>query len=395
MRAIFLMAGLALAALAGPAGAAAEPARLGVDDFRSGCADGEIAPRLKNAYCTVLSGAGLDPTASFDIDGLFQECADQTEPYLTWEVQSAWCVVLAAVAEDDVLRADAFYWSAYALDELGRYDEAIADLDRAIELSPDFYNALLNRGLARRKNGQLEAAIADYGRAIEIDPDRETAYNNRGSVYLRLERYDLAIEDFRASLEREPGNLRTRYNFGLALEYAGYPEAALAIFDTVLASGDEAGRFVDLAQLQFQRAQAFIDLGDAVGAVAAFEGLLRHEPDDTDAHSALAQLRAFGPPAVRDLDKALYHARENLRLDPGDGIGVYTLARIQAEKGDLAEAVATHRRIIDNHWIYRGVYIDALKSQGYLDESAPSDRWSDAAQAALVACVRDNCETFE
>lgn len=393
MRAIILgvAGGIAVFGLAGIGPSDAKEIALGAADFHERCGSDEPDIRLKRAWCTVADVLSPDAEGTFDTMGLLYHCAYDAEPVLEWGLQIAFCDILAALSEEAAVRADARYWSAYALDEIGRYDEAIADLDHALQLQPDFYNALLNRGLAKRKNGDLSGAVDDYNAAIELEPARMDAYNNRGTVFLRQERYDRAIADFQKALDQQPGNSLTRFNLGLALQYEGRLRAALANYEALAAAGDAIGEVVDIAFLHGQRAEAYADLNDGPAAVAAYEDVVRYDPSESAAHFMLAQLRAFGPEEVRDLDMALFHAEENLRLDPADGVGVYVLARIHAAKGDIEAAVATHRQLADNHWVYKSLYISVLKQKGYLAADAPEDEWSDAAQAALAECARENC----
>ncbi len=64
------------------------------------------------------------------------------------------------------------------------YDEAIADLDRALELYPDFVYAYYNRANLLALSGKLPEAYEDYTRAIELNPQFAEAYYNRGLVQI-------------------------------------------------------------------------------------------------------------------------------------------------------------------------------------------------------------------
>ena len=57
--------------------------------------------------------------------------------------------------------------------QLGRYDEALADLNRAIELDPADAEAIGSRGQTYRLLGRLVEALADLNRARELDPGYE------------------------------------------------------------------------------------------------------------------------------------------------------------------------------------------------------------------------------
>ena len=60
--------------------------------------------------------------------------------------------------------------------------------------------ALADRGGAYLQKMQYEEAIADLNRALEINPGLSTAYNVRGAVYQFQGNYELATEDYTRAL---------------------------------------------------------------------------------------------------------------------------------------------------------------------------------------------------
>ena len=66
------------------------------------------------------------------------------------------------------------------------YDEAIADLNKAIKLYPDFSFAYYNRANLHAISGQLPEAYEDYTRAIELNPYFAEAYYNRGLIQIYM-----------------------------------------------------------------------------------------------------------------------------------------------------------------------------------------------------------------
>ncbi len=66
------------------------------------------------------------------------------------------------------------------------YDDAIADLNKAIKLFPLFAEAYYNRANLLAQSGKLPEALADYTKAIELDGEFAEAYYNRGVVQIFL-----------------------------------------------------------------------------------------------------------------------------------------------------------------------------------------------------------------
>jgi len=65
----------------------------------------------------------------------------------------------------------AYYNRGNVYADKGKYDLAIADFDRTIELEPDYANPYYGRGLIHRMRGEKEEAISDFERFLELGED--------------------------------------------------------------------------------------------------------------------------------------------------------------------------------------------------------------------------------
>ena len=93
-----------------------------------------------------------------------------------------------------------------ALGSLGRYDEAVRDFDRSLELDPGNAETLAAKGLAHTSLEQHEQAIEDYSRVLDLDPRATAVLYSRGIARMYVARFESAIEDFEAIIGIEPGN---------------------------------------------------------------------------------------------------------------------------------------------------------------------------------------------
>ena len=100
--------------------------------------------------------------------------------------------------------SSAYYNRGKEHENRGKFDDAIAEYTRAIEIKDDFFEAYRNRGMAYYRNGNYENAKADFDKAIEIKPNDAVAYENRANVYLKMEDYNNAIDDFDKAIEIGP-----------------------------------------------------------------------------------------------------------------------------------------------------------------------------------------------
>ena len=69
------------------------------------------------------------------------------------------------------------------------------DLDKVIELAPDFVFAYYNRGNILAALKDYRAAIVDYDRALELDPNLAEAYYNRGLTHIFLGNNRQGVQD--------------------------------------------------------------------------------------------------------------------------------------------------------------------------------------------------------
>ncbi len=134
---------------------------------------------------------------------------------------------------DKAIEIDPKYAEAYnnrgnAYRGKGEYDRAISDFNKAIEINPGYAGAYLNRGVAYFAKGEYDRAISDYNKAIEINPQYAIAYVNRGAVYNDKGEHDKAISDYNKALEIDPGDAAAYCNRGDTYRSKGQYDRAIS-----------------------------------------------------------------------------------------------------------------------------------------------------------------------
>ena len=88
------------------------------------------------------------------------------------------------------------------------YKEAIERFGECLELDPmnNSYNSaiLFNRATAFQKLAQNQEAIGDLNRAIELNEDYAKAYNKRGDIQLSMAEYEEAARDYERAKTLDP-----------------------------------------------------------------------------------------------------------------------------------------------------------------------------------------------
>ncbi len=230
-----------------------------------------------------------------------------------------------------------FFNVGNALDDLGRYEEAIASFDKAIEFEPDFHEAWNNRGAALGYLERYEEVIASCDKAIEFEPDFHEAWSNRGNALRNLERYEEVIASYDKALEVKPDFHEAWNNRGNAL-------FNLERFEEVIASYDKALEVKpDAHEVWNNRGNALFNLERFEEAIASYDKALEIKPDYATAWST----RGLVLSRLGHYDEALANHDEALKLQPEFPLWWTNRGIVLARSGGYEEALASCDKAVE------------------------------------------------
>lgn len=166
--------------------------------------------------------------------------------------------------------------------ETGRFDEAIVELKRAIQLYDKYIDAHNNLGVAYRKKGMLNEAVSEYKKALQLNPRYPYAHNNLGVLYAKSGLPDLAIEAFGNALANKPDYPDAHNNLGAVYIKKGFYEKAI---DECLAAIKFHNRYKDA---YYNLSVAYFNSKQYDKALDASKRVLSLEPDHHDAQEIIA-----------------------------------------------------------------------------------------------------------
>jgi tetratricopeptide (TPR) repeat protein len=123
---------------------------------------------------------------------------------------------------------------------------ALADFNKAIELTPDFASGYFSRGSLKYRMGDKVGALADYDKAIALRLKRVSAaknprlagvYNSRGNLERAKGDLSSASADFDEALEIKPDFVGAYINRGITKKAKGDLDGALADYNSALKIG--------------------------------------------------------------------------------------------------------------------------------------------------------------
>lgn len=105
--------------------------------------------------------------------------------------------------------------------------EALSDIEKAIDLTPEDETAYLLRGRIYEELSNPEVAEQNYQQVIELNPFNEEAYLLAGSLLIGQKKYDEAIEFFNEAIEIKPDFPKIYSERGKARNFKGDKKGAL------------------------------------------------------------------------------------------------------------------------------------------------------------------------
>lgn len=119
-------------------------------------------------------------------------------------------------------------------DRMGRHEDAVNELKEALKLNPNYAEALCNLGNIYACSGNYEEAVEKLKEALRINPELAIAHNNLGNIYALQKRSEEEIKEFKEALRINPDYAPAHNNLGNAYAEAGRFEDALREFQEAL-----------------------------------------------------------------------------------------------------------------------------------------------------------------
>jgi tetratricopeptide (TPR) repeat protein/transglutaminase-like putative cysteine protease len=184
---------------------------------------------------------------------------------------------IAALGPDKPNLAKAYNARAQVYRNMGDQLKAVADFTQSLNLQPDMYGSLVDRGTAYTILRRWERADADFKQAIQLRANLVQAYDARAYSYLIRGLLWRAVEDCDTAIRLAP---RTT----LCYAYRGRIRYLIADFEHGIADGTEAIRIQPAESgPHVNRGLNYLALAQYGNAVADFDEAIKLSPRNTDA----------------------------------------------------------------------------------------------------------------
>lgn len=219
--------------------------------------------------------------------------------------------------------------------QMGRIDDALALIGKAIRISPVHAVFHFNLALAHSARGDIDAAETSYRSAIALQADYADAHNNLGLILLHAKRANEARECFERAIASRSDFADARNNLGQAFESLGDIDRATSAYR-------EAIRHVP------HHVEALFNLGvlckaQPEEAAELYRRVLALRPDIPEAHNNLgAALQELG-----DWETSAAYIRHAIKLKPDYDEAHFNLGLVHKHCGCNDDAAASYLRAIE------------------------------------------------
>jgi tetratricopeptide (TPR) repeat protein len=181
---------------------------------------------------------------------------------------------VARPMEDPRVSAEQHYRLAHTFFEHdNNFEEAIKELDITLRLNPRHIDATFLRGYAYAVTGQPDKALTDINKALQMKPDYAEVYVVRGFVYrFHMADYDRAIADYKKAIALAP-------TLGWAYSELGYIYYLLEEYDRAIITLDKAVQVSPLfAEAYYNRGMVYSDMDESEKAIKDFTRAIQLQP---------------------------------------------------------------------------------------------------------------------
>ncbi|XP_070425078.1 tetratricopeptide repeat protein 13 isoform X4 [Equus przewalskii] len=223
------------------------------------------------------------------------------------------------------------------LHDIKNADLALFELSRVITLEPDRPEVFEQRAEILSPLGRINEAVNDLTKAIQLQPSARL-YRHRGTLYFISEDYATAHEDFQQSLELNKNQPIAMLYKGLTFFHRGLLKEAIESFKEALKQK------VDFIDAYKSLGQAYRELGNFEAATESFQKALLLNQN----HVQTLQLRGMMLYHHGSLQEALKNFKRCLQLEPYNEVCQYMKGLSHVAMGQFYEGIKAQTKVMLN-----------------------------------------------
>jgi len=260
---------------------------------------------------------------------------------------------------------------------LGNYDKAISDFTFVILAKPQA-NIYINRGMAYLEQVKYNDALRDLENAMNMNEDDPEAYRVIGDTYFAKGEAEQAIEYYSMALNKDPDDQKTLNNRGNTYQQLGMNSLALADYDHAVAVTQNSHTYTN-------RAKFWLNQGEYDKALVDCRRASQLDYKNAEAYYYIGQVenaKGNTQRALSNFNKAVEINDQRADFYNGRGLALFKLNEFEDALDDFKQAVA-----IDPS--------DAAAKDRILDCRERLESYADTNQGSIIKNTIESKSTIE
>lgn len=231
-----------------------------------------------------------------------------------------------------------FFKRGFGYDSLKKYNLALNDYQKAIELNPKYSNAYHNMGIIYHNTNKYALALRAYNKAIEFDPKLVDAYYNRGQLYReKMDFCQEAVRDYNQVISLNKNYYGAYFGRGVCRVESREYKKALEDFNIAIEINPK------FAFPYNSRGCLFFEFGKFEQALDDYNKALLLSPNNFQFLTNRALLYS----ETDQYQLALEDFLTLIKLYPNEAKTYYSIGLLYKHMGKISESVESYEKAID------------------------------------------------
>jgi len=260
---------------------------------------------------------------------------------------------------------NALFLLAILTSQTKNYEKSLYLLNLAINLKPNEPQLYFAQGIVLAETQEYAKALICFNQVIKLNPNLPEAFYNRGIVLKKLEQIDLALISFKRAIELNPTYTQAHNNLGITLNDLKKFEEAITHFDQVINIDPT------FSEAYNNRGISFKQLNKIEVALDSYNKAISLNPDYAQAHNNRGILLT----ELHLLDEALISFDHAIRLIPHFSEAFNNRGIALKELNDSLGAIDNYKKALEISPDYAQAYYNQGIAQydlGQLNEAIES-----------------------
>jgi tetratricopeptide (TPR) repeat protein len=238
---------------------------------------------------------------------------------------------------------------------LNKFDRAIENFTKALQIKPDYAEAYNNLGAALKDEGELDAAIESYTKALRFDPDLAEAHYNMGAALQGKDDLNAAMKSYGKALRIKPDYAEVHNNIGNLLQGKGDTDAAIESYARAIQFNP------NYAEAHNNIGNVLQGKGETDAAKKSYTRALQFKPDYAEAHNNLGNVLL----AKDDLDAAIDSYNKAIQFKPDYAEAHNNMGLALQDKYELDGAIESFTKALQIKSDYAETYRNITNVKKY------------------------------